>query len=393
MRFLRGGVLAAALLCAPAAAQQSGSAVTQHYRAYREALEHGDLATADTEATAALQAAQLDPQNVGASAALAMNVALVRLSEGHRDQALPPAQLAASLAANPQSHLDPIAVDIVVKRALLRRGDQSERELLGVLTQAGERGGLEEYLYDGAADLGSWASQQDHLSTAVSAWRIATRASPGDSDADVLSRAQALVELGVAMFDIETQSQTSPPQQATPLPLRNPSVHPNTDIYTTLLEAARITQPLALRVAADGSLTRAQLLFARAIAFATAERSRLAALNVDTRPLPWLDRSVTIATHPGATLCEIRLIAEPQPTFPPRQAQALHVAGVNVRLVIDGAGRVSDARVVAAVGGSDFEQAVAAVAGRWSVERTPSSPQGCDMAMTRFITVMFAFAD
>ncbi|MBI3439854.1 MAG: energy transducer TonB [Proteobacteria bacterium] len=374
MRFSQFALLLAAILVSPAAAQQTANPVTAHYRTYREALERGDLATAESEATAALEAAQLNTQNASQVAALAMNTALVRLSAGHRAQALPPAQLAMSLAANPQSHVDPLAVEIALKRASLRTGDQSEADLLRVLGSAQEQTNLAEFVYDGAADLGSWARQQGHLSTAVSAWRIASHVSPGDDDADILSRAHALAELGVALFDLDTQAASSPPQQATPLPLRNPAVHLNTEVYTVLLEAARITQPLAARPAADGGITRAQLLYARAIAFATAELSRLAALSVDTRPLPRLDRSLVIASHSGATLCNIRVIAQPQPTFPPREVNAEHVAGVNVRLVINDAGRVTDARVVAAVGGPAFEQAVATVAGRWSVERAPDAP-------------------
>jgi TonB family protein len=396
MRFSQIAVLLVAILAMPAAAQQSANPVTQHYHAYRVALERGDLAAADTEATAALGAAQLSPANVNNVAALAMNAALARLSLGHRDQALAPAQLAASLANNAHSGVDPMAVDIVVKRAALRLGDQSENDLLASLNAAQAHGGLDEYVYDGGADLGGWATQQEHFPIALSAWQLASHASPGDSDAAILSRAHALIEASVSMFRIETDAHpANPPRQSQPLPLGNgesrSSYQPNLEIYTTLAEAARITRPLAERAAADGSLTQAQLLFARAIAFLRAEYSRLGAIEAERSSLHFVSGSLKLASHPGATLCDIHAIPQPMPSYPPGAANDLHVAGVVVRFVVDSSGRVTDARVVATVGGAVFEHAVSSVAGRWHVERNATSSAGCDMAMTLFVPIEFNF--
>ena len=150
MRFPQIAVLLVAILSGPVAAQQTPNPVTPHYRAYREALARGDLATADAEATAALEASQLRDGNGGSTPALALNTAFVRLREGHREQALVPAQLAATLVNGPQSHLDPLIVDIAVKRALLRLGDQSEADLLAALNTAQSHGAPDEFVYDGA---------------------------------------------------------------------------------------------------------------------------------------------------------------------------------------------------------------------------------------------------
>jgi TonB family protein len=391
MRFPQIAVLLVAFLCAPVAAQQSG--VSAHYRAYRAALERGDLATADAEATAALEASQLREGNGGSTAALALNAALVRLSGGHRELALAPAQLAASLAANPAAHIEPLVADIALKRAQLRLGDQSEAALLQALTNAHEHNDLLEYVYDGAVDLGGWAIQQQHLPTALEAWRIASHASPGDSDAAVLSRAYALVEVGISMFRIETNASQPLQQRTAPQPASNghSGSPPSVEVYRVLLDAARILRPLAERPAPDGNLTRAQLLFARAMAFARAEYARLSDFGVDRSSVEEVSGSIKIAAHPGVTLCIIHPIAEPRPSYPSAAQRDLNVGAVVARFVIDGSGHVTDARTVATVGGATFEQSVSSVVGRWGVERGPGSAPNCDMAMTLFVPVVFGF--
>jgi TonB family protein len=390
MRFPKIAVLLVAILVAPAAAQQSANPVTAHYRAYRAALERGDLVTAETESTAALEAAQLDPHNVGRVAALALNAALVRLSAGHRTQALAPAQLAAALASNAQSNVDPMVVGIAVKRASLQLGDQSEAELLAALNTAQAHGGLDEYVYDGSSDLGLWATQQDDLTVAISAWELASRASPGDTDVAILSRADALIGRAIAMFRLEMETDPgSRPRQSAPLPLspRGPTGQANVEVYRVLFEAASLLRPLALRAAPDGSMTRAQIAYARAIAFLRADYSRLYSFNQASNLEP-MSTSIRLPAHVGANLCEVRPVARPMPTYPPAQELNSHVATVVVRFVIDGSGRVTDARVVTSVGGDTFEQSVAAVIGRWRVERASGSPS-CEMAMTLFVPINF----
>ena len=400
MRFPQFALLLVAILVAPAAAQQPANPVTSHYRAYRAALERGDLATADTEATAALETAQLDPHSTGTVAALAMNVALVRLSEGHRAQALSPAQLAASLAGNTSSHVDPLAVDIAVKRAALQVGDQSEEQLLAALNAAHEHGGLDEYVYDGAADLGAWAVTQNHLPVALEAWRLAVATSSGSTDADILSKAHALIEVGITMFYIDVaQAPPSLPHQSQPLPLASGSdaggYHPNVGILTPLAEAARITRPLAMRASSDGRMTDAQLQFSRASAFYSAELSLLSLMNVDPGEATEtsFSRYLMLPAHAGQTACFPRVIPQPMPRFPPHERNQSQVGAVMTRLVIDDSGRVTNAQVVATVGGDAFARSVNAVVSRWRVERGSSSVGGCEMGMVLFAPVTFRFAD
>jgi TonB family protein len=396
MRFPQIAVLLVAILVAPAAAQQSANPVTQHYRAYRAALERGDLAMADTEATAALEAAQLDPHSTGTVAALAMNVALVRLSEGHRDQALAPAQLAASLAGNAQSHVDPLAVDIALKRAALQPGNQSEAQLLAALTAGRAHGGLDEYVYDGASDLGGWAYQQHHLRTTADAWRLASQSSAGDSDAAVLSRARALLGLGVVLFQMDQAS--TPGHVAmfdSQVSTTNSEYRPNIDSIENLAEAARISRPLAARASASGAMTQAQQVFSRATVFFLAAQSRAATYHVpdsvlEDRPF---DHFLAIAVGANTSRCTVRIAPDATPEYPTHADYDGHVGAVMVRVVVDDAGHASDARLVASVGGEEFTQAVERVLPRWRVVRLPDAPANCGMAMTLFSPVVFRLPD
>ena len=181
----------AVAICLPAVGQQAAIPITEHYRAYRAALERGDLSVADAEAAAALAQSQARDGNGGNTAALALNLALVRLSEGNRAQALAPAQLAAMLANNSQTHVNPMIADIALKRSLLGPGDASAQDLSAILAAAEAHGGLDEYVYDGAADLGGWALDQNQLETALAAWRVAIRPLPVTATARCF-RARAL---------------------------------------------------------------------------------------------------------------------------------------------------------------------------------------------------------
>jgi hypothetical protein len=73
-----GFILTLALVALPAAAQ-TPNPVVGHYRAYNAALERGDLATAETEARAALAASEMRDGDGGSTAVLALNLAHVLL--------------------------------------------------------------------------------------------------------------------------------------------------------------------------------------------------------------------------------------------------------------------------------------------------------------------------
>jgi hypothetical protein len=304
------------------------------------------------------------------------------------------------LASGPHSRLDPFVVDIAVKRASLRSGDQSEAELLASLNAAQAHGGLDEYVYDGAADLGVWARQQEHLPVALLAWQIASRASPGESETAILSRAHALIEVGIALFYIDVaNAPASPPSRLQPFPLNSTNspapYHPNVQILNPLAEAARISYPLAQRVASDGRMTNAQVQFSQASAFYSAELSLLSFANIDPGQLTEtaFQRYLILPAHAGQAVCYPRVTAQPMPTFPPRERNQAHVGAVMTRLVIDDSGRVTDAQVVATVGGEAFAGAVSRVMGQWRIERMPNSAPQCSMGMTLFAPVTFRFAD
>lgn len=380
----------------PALGQQTANPIAEHYRAYRAALERGDLSVADTEGAAALAQSQARDGNGGNTAALALNLALVRLSEGNRAQALAPAQLAAMLANNSQTHVNPMIADIALKRSLLAPGDTSAQDLSAVLTAAQAHGGLDEYVYDGAADLGGWALDQNQLQTALAAWRVAIRASPGNGDGAVLSRARAFVGVGSTLFQMDVATGPASTQRLQALPLHpshdEATYRPNLDALAALANAANLLLPLALRPAPDGSLTRAQLEYSRAIVFMLADEARLASFNVDTSRVAIPNHQLELPTHVGETPCLLRIVAQPLPSFPPTEEGQGNLGAAMVRFVIDDSGRVRDGRVVATVGGPAFAQSINNVISRWRVERSPNSVRGCTTAATLFNTVRFVLA-
>jgi hypothetical protein len=78
----------AALLTVASATAQTNP-VLQHYRAYAAALERGDLATATTEAQAALAASEARDGDGGRTAVLSLNLATVQLWAGHPERPCP----------------------------------------------------------------------------------------------------------------------------------------------------------------------------------------------------------------------------------------------------------------------------------------------------------------
>ncbi|MFZ2030120.1 MAG: energy transducer TonB [Vitreimonas sp.] len=384
----------AVLTAAPATAQQP-SPVAQHYRAYRAALERGDLAQAETEAAAALEAS---PTRDASTAALALNLAIVRLNRGERAQALSPAQLAASLAGASQGRVDPLVADIALKRASLASGDQSAADLSSVLAAAQAHRGLDEYVYDGAADLGGWAIEQHQSELALRAWRMAVQASPGDDDAANLSRARALVGEGAAALaiDIAAAAPSAPTSSRSTVlseSHRGAGHVPTLDALRALAEAVNLLRPLALRAAPDGAMTAAQLEYAHAAMFETAVEVRVASFNVDMSSLDLPGSSwIALPAHAGDTPCIPHIIAQPMPHFPSDAANQGNVGAVMTRLVITETGNVTDAHVVATAGGAGFTDAINRVIGRWRVERAASSPPGCHMAMTAFVPIRFVLS-
>src|SRR5262249_58511725 len=92
------------------AVAQSGAPnpITSHYRAYREALATGNLAAAEVEAAAALDASAARDGDGGNTAVLAINLAQTRLSLGRRNEAYEPASRAFKIATAGGSDADPL---------------------------------------------------------------------------------------------------------------------------------------------------------------------------------------------------------------------------------------------------------------------------------------------
>jgi predicted negative regulator of RcsB-dependent stress response len=94
------------------------SELMTHYRAYRAAFEAGDLATAETEAAATLQASVARDGEGGRTGVLALNLAQVRLQRGRVAEAYAPALQAFTIAsARPDAGVDPLLARLVLGRS------------------------------------------------------------------------------------------------------------------------------------------------------------------------------------------------------------------------------------------------------------------------------------
>src|SRR5262249_11051026 len=145
---------------------------------YRAAVDRGDLAAAETEAAAALEASQARDGNGGRTGVLALNLALARLDAGHRAEAMQPAQLAQSLAGDTSGGGRALA-DLVVARTELSRAGGAER-ILAALGQPGARD-LGAYAFDAASDLGRFSMEQQQYEQAQAAWTRAVELAPGEA--------------------------------------------------------------------------------------------------------------------------------------------------------------------------------------------------------------------
>lgn len=407
-RFLLAMAAGAVLLSAPAAAQTEIDPVVRNYRAYDAALGRGDLAAAETAAAAALAASQARDGDGGSTARLAANLAQVRLDLGRGADALAPAQRALAIvdARGAQSGVDSIYARLLVGRAeLATQGLAGEARLRAVLDEA--RSGNQQRIeaYDAAIALGEWALNQGRPDVARDAFQIAADLSGGQSEGEILGRAQAHLGVGIslAMLDRPTARIATGTRLARA---------PDSAAEQALREAMQLAQPLAERDARRGQVTRAQATYSSALAWAHARAALMNGLGWESALEPTRGMIVDLDERDGIAACPAdfgeaanapgvgALLARTTSGEGGAITGARYVGGMDrlasesfgyatsvvARISTDASGAVTDARVLGAVDNLSLDVALSGVL---AGARGRPAGSGCGQARVMFAPVVF----
>lgn len=371
-------------LVASVAVAQTSDDVMQHYRAYRTALERGDLAAAETEAEQALAASEARDGDGGRTGVLALNLATTRLSANDAEGALAPAQRAVALAQNGGTGVDPLFAELTLGRAELATSQQPER-LARVFASDAVVSLPSADAFSGAVQLGTWAIVHRQPDVARQAWQAAgLHASGSEFGEDYgLGVARTWEAGSIIMTEIGYGG------------ARRIDRTQAVEAYTLLGEALAVLYPLALHEAPNLELTVAQRALADAMAWRTLMRAKMLS---DGQSLPRLrpeaegdaDGMAELgASDISAPRCLVRTRARPRPTFPDEELQDSQVGAVVLRVRLDAEGNVIQHEVVARAGREGFAEAVDRVASRWRVSRREDSLPNCRMPASLLLPVSF----
>lgn len=383
----------ACFLGGPAAAQD-GNPVMPHYRAYQAALDVDDLPAAEAAAELALAASEARDGDGGATAALAFNLASVRLLQNKPQQALAPAERAQALAQarGQASGVAPLLADLLLARAQAATDlDTAGPALQRALEAAQAEGLAPEEIYDAAVDLGNYAIKRSDYVLARQGWSVAANYAEGSRypAAFALGRARTFAAAALAMEDVSRRG-----RDRGQLTVSNAVM-----VRDELQEATRLLWPLAEMQSPDGELTLAQSAYAHALAWQSVVRAKIRSdrmrLPPAAREEAQGDGAGEIDTPTGAAAlqprCHVRFDyrGDIQQLYPRGAAGDGQLAGVAARFRVSSAGEVTDARTVAIVGREAFGRAVDNALSRWRVQRLDSSPPNCRMAMTVILPITF----
>lgn len=375
------------------AAQAPADPIMTNYRAYRAALQAGDLNAAETAARAAWEASNARDANGGRTGVLALNYAKIALANGHRAPAHDAAQQAVTIATSAQTAgLDPLVARLALGRTELVRGADSGNvgQLLDTINAAHGNAAAGADALEAANDLGQWALSERHFQVAADSYGEAAELSdsaPGDHD---LARGEARLGQGVALVTLATSSEVDEWGRGLGATGSNLRAHDQGDTYeqaqAALVQAEEALFPLAMQPTADNGLTLAQRDYALARAWRTVINARLTSDHQTRLPDPQMNLRVRV-TDPRP-FCAIRVVEEPQARYPGGSSEHGEFGAVVARMLINPDGSTRDAQVAAAIP-ERFGVPVRAVAPRWRVERTPESPEDCQMAPVVFYAIMF----
>lgn len=386
MRRVLGFAVVGLALLAFSAAAQTANPVVEHYRAYRAALDLGELATAETEAAAALAASEARDGDGGRTGVLALNLAIVRLMRGDRPGAVAPAAKALALSADAAAGVDRLHAQLIAARADLGAGETRAAEPLRSAIEAAEaRPDLVTDAYEGAVELATWLFSAARHREAREAWALAGRLAQGSRYGPAFGRGHARAGEGAALMMSEL---TRAPYLI--------DVEEARAVDALFDDAMAALAPLALQTSESGQMTVAQSAYAGAMAWSRALRAQMGddadRLDRDDQD----DRQVRVR-HIGlprgaGPVCRWRAETQPRPHYPAQAERDLNVGAVVVWLRFDANGEVAERRVAAAVGGAEFARSVEQVLPQWRFTLDGAAPPACRVPSSSFRSVLFRFS-
>ena len=370
--------------------------VLAHYRAYRAAVEAGNLTVAESEAAAALAASVSRDGEGGRTAVLALNLARVRLEVGRADAALAPARQAFSVASQRGeiSGVDPLLARLVLGRAELGGADPASgaASLLPALNEAAARVELEADIYDAATSLGVWAFRARQYEMSREAWSIAAQRSGGAQIDHGFARAQALTAMAASIV-----MDNARPNRSRTASYNRAAHQPAED---ALAEAIALLAPMAAIGIESGEMTIAQSEYAQARAWRTAMYSRLTRRSAPEAAETSASAGegsgepldiTSISAAAPRNVCPMHVVERPSISYPREALEHDGVGAVVVRLVVSDSGSIQDVRIAAAVPQSGgFREAISTRVSAWRVERRAGASTDCRMAQLLFIPIGFS---
>ena len=396
MRGMRSAFAALGVVFVMAQAAPSPSPIMAHYRAYRAAIDAGDVATAETEAAAALEASVARDGDGGRTGVLALNLAQVRLQRGRIAEANAPALQAQRIAARADSGVDPLLARLVVGRSALTRGAgrNAGADLAATLQEARSRADLTDEAYFAAADLGRFYANENLFVSSAESWAIAAALADPNQPERRVAYAEARLGEGIARYSEIVRLQDSRRNRPTDTTIGLP-----TDRYAeadaAFAEAERILAPLAYVDGGGVNLTPAQSMYSLtrswrnvlyAFLLSTGQQNIVAGQRYAERAVAY-----QIPVQASAPICDFTVNPTPRPNFPADAQQRVVVGAVDVRMLLTPDGRVEDIRVSGAVPQQWFREEVEAVMSGWTVTRADSSAPNCVFPRVLFYSFSFRY--
>lgn len=378
----------------PPAAPASPAAanpVMAHFRAYRAALDRGDMRAAEVEAAAAYEASVARDGDGGSTGVLAVNLAQARLSLRRVDDAYQPALRAFTIAANGGRNLDPLLTRLVLGRAELTeaRWRQGRDRLQAAIAEAQPRKDMSGEVYNAAADLGRWLLVQEQFAGAQQAWEVAIKVANDAGGESDYARAEARMSHAATLIAQGMSATANSQSRPTDTRIFASADDMFAQADQELFEAQGIIGPYAFAATEGDGLSLGHKMYGSIVAWRGLVKTFVSSRGL--RPLQQRAPQFRVEQEDDRPLCDMRLVAKPEPQFPPGAQTAFSTGSVVVRIKLDATGRVTDSRVAAAVPERWFKDSVDRVAGQWKVEREPSSAANCRYQPVMFVTYQFLF--
>jgi TonB family protein len=319
------------------------------------------------------------------TAALAVNLANVRLVRGEPAAAIEPARRALALAEKygDASGVEIHAVRLLAGRAELPGGEKAAMDrLLQAVRDAQGMPGIQGDAYPAAVELAVAAHEARRYDVAREAWIMSARFARGSriSVEHALGRAKhgeavaRMAPLATAQFGARRKTEL-------------------VEIDALLADAMDLVHDQAVQAAPGGDLTPAQIVFGEAGALKAAIPAKL---DPDERKR-WQGRESeqddADIRLPGSTpRCEQEWKTQPKPSFPASKRVVGGVGSVVLKVLTDEAGVVTRVQVAGAAGGDEFAESVVSAVKQWRVSKADPAAAGCVLAGESFLAVTFVYS-